>query len=53
MERATDAGMCARVRSSLNICLDKPTVHIPGARFHFVTEYTLDMLSSMVEQEAM
>jgi hypothetical protein len=52
MERATDAGMCARVRHSMKICLDKPTVHILGARFHLVTEYTLDMLNSTVEQEA-
>jgi len=53
MERATDADMCARVRYSMNICLDKPTVHILGACFHLVTEYTLDMLNSIVEQEAM
>jgi len=53
MERASDAGICARVQYSMNICLDKPTVHILGARFRLVTEYTLDMLNSTVEQEAM
>jgi hypothetical protein len=53
MERASDAGVCARVQYSINICLDKPTVHILRARFRLVTEYALDMLKSTVEQKAM